>query len=460
MARRLGGLRIDDAIVGAVIAAVFGWLTFTPSLFNDGDTSWHLATGRLILATRSIPHADPFSFTSAGHPCTAHEWLAEVAMALADRAAGWPGLAVLFAAAIAIALALVARDLLHRLPLRYAVLALAVLVAVLAPFMLARPHVLTWPIFALWLLALMRARDEHRAPRLGWAALMVVWANFHASYLMGLALAAVFALEALVQEKDRRAVVTGWGLFGLLSLLCAAITPHGTQGFLYPLQVSGMKALPLIQEWRASSLSDDFMFFIALAAVAVLAVLARRTLSPVRLALLVGLAAMAVLHARHQPLFAITAALLLPRALEGRADRLRLLVPLAVGLVAIAVARLAIPFERHDSATYPAAALAHLPPALRGEPVLNSYSFGGPLILNGIRPYIDGRADMYGDGFTADHYAIVMGDKRRFDRAVSRFGIRWTLLQPRSPLVAVLDRDPAWRRIYSDRWAVVHRRLQ
>ena len=29
--------------------------------------------------------------------------------------------------------------------------------------------------------------------------------------------------------------------------------------------------------------------------------------------------------------------------------------------------------------------------------MLNGYSMGGPLILSGIRPYIDGRGDMYGD---------------------------------------------------------------
>jgi MFS family permease len=456
MARRVGGLRIDDTIVGAAIAAVFGWLTFTPSLFNDGDTSWHLATGRLILDTRFIPHTDPFSFTFAGQPWTAHEWLAEVAMALTYGAAGWAGIAVLFAAAIALTLGLIAREMLRRLPLRYAVLALAALVAVLAPFMLARPHVLTWPILALWLLALMRARDEHRAPRLGWAALMVAWANLHASYLVGLGFAAVFAFEALLQEKDRSAVVTGWGLFGSLSLLCAAITPHGIQGFLYPLQVSGMEALPLIQEWRSSNLADDSLFFAALAAVAVLAFMGRRNLSPVRLALLAGLAVMAVLHARHQPLFAITAALLLPRALGGQGDQSRLLVALVAGIAAIAIARLTIPYERHDDVTYPASAIAHLPGSLRSEPVLNSYSFGGPLILNGIRPYIDGRADMYGDDFTADHHAMILGDTRGFDRVIERFGIRWTILQPGSPLIAKLDRDPQWHRIYADRWAVVH----
>lgn len=451
--------RVEDAAAVVAIAAVFAWLAFTNGLFNDGDTSWHLATGRLILDTRSIPHTDPFSFTFAGHPWTAHEWLAELAMALVYRAGAWAGLALLFSTAIAITLGLIARELLRRLPVRYAILALAVLVAALAPFMLARPHVLTWPILALWIVALMRARAERRAPGLGWAALMIVWANLHASYLIGIGIAGVFALEALVEEKGRRSVVLGWGGFGLLSLLFAAITPHGIEGFIYPLQVSGMKALPLIQEWRPSSLSDDSVFFVALLSVAALAFMAPGKLSLMRLVLLGGLAVMAVLHARHQPLFLITSALLLPGALSDQADRQPgLLAPLMIGIAAIAVARLAIPFQRADGASYPASAIAHLPEALRSEPVFNSYSFGGPLILNGIRPYIDGRADMYGDDFTAGHYAIVMGDKRRFDEAVDRFGIRWTMLQPGSPLISSLDRDRGWRRLYSDRWAVVHAR--
>lgn len=456
---RAGGVRIGHgAIVAVVVAGIFAWLVFGQSIFNDGDTSWHLASGRLILDTRAIPHTDPFSFTFAGHAWTAHEWLAEVAMALVDRIAGWAGVAVLFAGAIAIALGLVARELLRALPLRYAMLAVAFLVAVLAPFILARPHVLTWPIFVLWLLALLKARDEHRAPSLGWAAMMVVWANLHASYLIGIGIAAVFALEALIEEKDKRAVVAGWLPFGLLSLLFAAITPHGIQGFLYPLQVSGMKSLPLIQEWRSSTLSDDLLFFVALVAIAGLVLLKFRNLSPVRLLLLAGLAGMAVLHSRHQPLFLMTAALLLARLMTSSAQTPRIMTSLLIGLAVVSLVRLAIPLERSDSATYPASAIAHLPAELRSQPVFNSYGFGGPLILNGIRSYIDGRADMYGDEFTADHNAIVMGDKRRFDRTVDRFGIRWTILQQGSPLIAVLDTDPQWRRIYADSWAVVHRR--
>jgi hypothetical protein len=375
---------------------------------------------------------------------------------LAFGAGGWAALTALFATVIAMTLTLVARELVRWLPIRFALLGLAGIAAVLAPFMLARPHVLTWPILVLWVSALIRARDRHRAPPLLWAALMILWANLHASYLMGLAIAAAFALEALLQERDRRRVIIEWGAFGLLSAALAFVTPHGIQGFLYPLQVSGMKTLPLIQEWRSSRLPDDLLFFVMLAIVAIATILRGRELGLVRLVLLAGLALMAVLHSRHQPLFVLVSALVLRPTIRRKESEGKALVWLVPVIAAAALIRAAWPETRADSATYPESALSAIPPELRTQPIFNSYSFGGPLILNGIRPYIDGRADMYGDAFTADHNAIVLGNRPLFDRAVQRFGVRWTMLQPGSPLIAVLDHDTRWRRVYADRWAVVH----
>jgi len=78
------GLLGGEGLIGAAIILVFLYLALTQPILNDGDTSWHLATGKLILATRAVPHVDPFSFTFAGHAWTAHEWLAETLMALHD----------------------------------------------------------------------------------------------------------------------------------------------------------------------------------------------------------------------------------------------------------------------------------------------------------------------------------------------------------------------------------------
>lgn len=89
--------------------------------------------------------------------------------------------------------------------------------------------------------------------------------------------------------------------------------------------------------------------------------------------------------------------------------------------------------------------------------MLNGYSFGGPLILAGIRPYIDGRAEMYGDAFYADYLRMTDGDINRFDRAVRLYDIRWTMLpKSNAKLIGELDASKSWRRIYSDGIGVIH----
>ena len=93
---------------------------------------------------------------------------------------------------------------------------------------------------------------------------------------------------------------------------------------------------------------------------------------------------------------------------------------------------------------------------MRTQAVFNGYNFGGPLILAGIKPYIDGRADMYGDAFVLEWWDIVSGDMPKFDRAVRKYDIRWTLLSPKEPLVKQLDASPQWRRYYSDKVGVIH----
>ena len=447
--------------IGILVLAVCAWLASDQNLFNDGDTSWHLAAGQWIIDSRSVPDHDPFSFTFRGQPWVAHEWLAEAFMAAIYGALGWAGLALFFSLLLGLTLLLIAHALQRSMPTRYVVVALTFLLLILAPFVLARPHVIGWPLLAGWLLVLLDARERQQAPRLHWSPLMLVWANLHASYIFGLALVGLFALEALLAEPDRRRVLTGWGAFGLASLLMAILTPHGPMALLYPFQVSQMAALSLIQEWRPTRLPEDRTFALFASAILAAVIVRRRSLTAPRLLLIAALAWLAFAHARHQPLFAITSILVLCFTLPPRPqrafDRVSLSL-LAVGLVVIAVVRLSLPMAKADSPTDPVTAISRVSDRLGDQPVLNSYGFGGPLIRNGIAPFIDGRADMYGDRFIIEHQAMVDGDSAKFERARRRWNISWTILAPEARLVAVLDRDLRWRRIYSDRWAVVHAR--
>jgi hypothetical protein len=124
----------------------------------------------------------------------------------------------------------------------------------------------------------------------------------------------------------------------------------------------------------------------------------------------------------------------------------------------IGAVRLAAPEKRTDFTTTPVTALAHVPPALWIKPVFNDYSFGGWLIFNGVRPFIDGRSDMYGDDHLKLYLDVDGADPAAVDKAFRRYGIAWTILLPSSALAKRLDTTPGWRRLYADKWAVVHMR--
>jgi len=97
-----------------------------------------------------------------------------------------------------------------------------------------------------------------------------------------------------------------------------------------------------------------------------------------------------------------------------------------------------------------------VPPELKARPVLNQYGFGGYLIWSHVRPFIDARADMYGDAMLSLYGKLVAGDPATVESALTRYDIAWTIFAPDAPMVATLDREPGWRRLTADAYAVVH----
>jgi hypothetical protein len=444
-----------------LIAYLFAFLN---NFFLDGDTGWHLGAGRWIIENRAVPLADPFSHTFPGKAWTAHEWLAEVLMVGAEAVRGWAGLISLFTLSAVLTFGILIREAFRFLPARWAVGMIVVVTGTLWPFTHARPHMLAWTLLAVWTIVLLRAREKRSAPPLAAALLMVVWTNLHASYIVAFGLAGLFALESLIENPRDRRLLVRWVAFGLLSLAAAVFTtPIGPSHFIYPFQVSGMEALSIIGEWRRSTPQIDTLLYLGLAGLGLLILKRWRDTSPLRLLLLVGLGAMAVLHARHQMLFAIVGMLVvLPMLNPGVAPRppLRWAPWLVPAIALLIAARLILPYEFRENGTYPLTLLSKVPAEIRSQPVYNEYSQGGPLVMLGIRPYIDGRADMYGDEFTFHADAIEDGDIIKFREDVNRYGIRWALLVRENGLTAKLRREPGWKLLAEDKHAVVFVRLK
>ena len=58
----------------------------------DPDIWWHLHNAEYLVQHHSLPRADMYSFTVAGHPWINHEWVAELPYYLAWRTVGLAGI--------------------------------------------------------------------------------------------------------------------------------------------------------------------------------------------------------------------------------------------------------------------------------------------------------------------------------------------------------------------------------
>lgn len=437
---------------------------FLPQIFNDADTWWHLAAGDWILAHRAVPVRDVFTFTFVNTPWNAHEWLSEVLMAGAFAAGGWAGLHILFASAMGVTAATVAGALRRRMDVIPALLVSVLGLACVAGSLLARPHLLALPMLAVWTNALVDARERGTAPPLWLAAVMLIWANLHGSFAFGLALAIALGVEAALMERGRAA--KAWAIFVAVSILGALINPQGLDGLLFPIKLLAMPGLAAIGEWRPSDFSHPSPFLFALLGMILVLITGKVRLPLSRAALIVALVYLAFSHARHQMLFAVAAPLLAAPALGAawpakNQDHPRWLYPLlAVLPLILLVARLVLPDVRSEDRVTPRAALANVPAGLRAQPVLNAYDYGGYLINQGVKVFIDGRTDMYPADFLKNDDRLVAGDPNVMAATLARYRIAWTIYPSGSRSAAALDHLPGWHRYYADANAVIHVRDQ
>lgn len=453
------------------------WLLF------DADTYWHLAAGRWIIEHGTVPTSDPFSHSMPQAPWTAHEWLSEVVLALVHEVAGWGGLGVLTAAIFALTLACMLRFLLARMEPVHALMVTVVVAAMMLGHMLARPHVLVWPLLAVWVGSLTNSGEKGDGPPWRLLPLMTLWANLHGSFVLGLVLAGALALDALLQSPRtlRRGAAIRWTAFVAMAALASAITPWGLHGLWYPLELTSMNvALRVIGEWRPPNFQMWHPLELWLLIVIALACAGRMRLPWLRLILVLVLVHLALKHHRHVAVLGLVSPFLIAtpfgmqlRATRGKAadveslDRVfaALAAPakplgrVVVMVLGILIGADAVWSQRFAPAVQktPEAAVHAAFAAGAGGPVFNSYDFGGYLVYKGVPVFIDGRADMYGDALLKRYMeAVHLADSEKLPHILSDYRIGWTLFEPGTPALVLLDRLPGWRRVYEDAVAVVH----
>jgi hypothetical protein len=470
----------------ACAAAVYAYtLAYGRGVLMDGDTLTHIASGQWILEHGAVPTRDPFTHTFQGAPWTAHEWLAQLLLALTHDAGGFGAVMALTGIAFALTIGLLTRALLRWLEPIYVLLFVVFGAVMTAGHLLARPHILAMPLLVWWTCELVRARGDGGSPRLVALPLMALWANLHGGFTLGLLLAGAFAVEAVIEApaQARRSTAIRWGRFVALAAAASLLTPHGVEGplFTWHILVNLSYTLTSVGEWRSPNFHQPQPLEFWLLGALGFAMMQGIRFPLVRVALVLLLAHLALKHIRNVELLGLLAPVVLAPAIASHrrrtqaesaqltaADRLfaRLVPPAgraaaATAIIGLALATVIVDHKRPLEPLGPVQAVAAARAAHLSGPVLNAYSWGGYLTFVGIPPFIDGRADIFGDPHVREYIDVTApASLEAMHKLLDKHRIAWTLLDPTAGAIALLDLSPGWRRVYADETAVVHARVQ
>jgi hypothetical protein len=259
------------------------------------DLAYHLKVGELIVAERAVPRTDVLAWTTAGRPWLDQNWGAQLALYGIWRLGGLPLLTVVNALCTVATWGLVAAACRRRTS-SLRLIAGAVLAGYLAAAAAfsPRPQLFSMLLFAAELYLLEVARTRPRVA-LAIPLLMVLWANLHGAFVVGVGLLLIEVVAA-IWRRDRPGT-TRYLLVTAASLAALLVNPWGVRVLGYAISFPANPTVTgIVSEWGPATLRRPAGALI-LVAIVVLVVALVRAPSPerapeqlLRMALLAGLA--------------------------------------------------------------------------------------------------------------------------------------------------------------------------
>lgn len=438
-----------------------------PRVLQASDTGWLVKTGAWIIENGRLPAHDIFSWTCGHRWWCLYQWLFEVASGAAYMGGGlWlVGLAASVFLALTVIFALPAWWMRAGIKPWLAFICLA---ALLSPYWhFARPQIASHALFAALLFSLESFRLSGRRRWLvAVLAIMVVWANTHLYWWLGILAVAAYAIHFAADSLRQGKATAGLkATAALLPLSACAVTvnPYGWHLIEYALTFTRDPDYARIHElqpiFSSQFVSPLPVLIFSAAALAVL--IWRRSRVPLAGLILACLIVPAgILVSRLSPLILLAfwpylaCALASGKGAPGLPGR-RALTALALVAVLAGAGLWCLRYSKPQDVW-----LSHYPPMRPvlsfmqnhklGQRIFNSASVGSNMILAGLTPvFIDTRFDFYGKDF-CDRWQDCMLARPGWQDYLSRWRVDHLVVQTSEPIHRMLLASPDWLLVYDD----------
>ena len=460
-------------------------------LLADCDTGYHIRAGEYIIETKSVPHEDMFSFLDPPPAWTAHEWLAEIVMALSHDALGLTGVVIFYAFILSLTYYLFFRFLKKDSENLLLLTGMVLLVISTSTIhFLARPHLFTFLFLVIWYFVLDSYQYRSKNYLYFLPLIMLVWVNLHGAFILGFVLLGTYFTGNLIyyfwkQGNDKQAHASKCRTYFLVGVVClgaSLINPYGYHILLFPFDfVTNQYILTHVQEFQATNFQEFLVYkYLFLIMLAVL-MTSRLRLNLIELILILGFTYMSLYSVRNIPLFAIIVAPIIIRRLDlmmldsnnrviqfinKKSQSFMETERTARGFLWPALALILVLFVAGMGGIKhyfdPEIKAVHAVEFLKKEHIsgnmFNDDEIGDYIIYAAYpqyRVFFDGRNDMYGVEHMQD-YLRVLRLGHEWEKVLDKYDIQWFFINADSLLSRYLMEREDWHLIYADKVAHIY----
>jgi hypothetical protein len=456
----------------------------------DGDLPRHILVGQVIAQTKEIPDTEPFAYPYQNIPYVSHEWLSDLLFFVIYSLTGLAGTIVASAAILATSFYLLFRTAVERFNLRIPLLFLFLLGATVTSIhWIARPHLISMLMLAIWLIMTDRLAHGEKTPIWGFPVLMVLWSNLHGEFIAGILVLFAYATGwtwDFIFDKQNADIVVGKELWLalLLSAIACLLTPSGIESWVSLLGFVNNQYLMsrMVESNPPNFQKPEMRILLLLIALSIILLgINKNKILTGQAILLAGFTAMSLISTRNAHLYGIVAAFVLAGTLQG-AENTRALnrvettfktiegqlhgffIPIMttfiLGLLVITNKSLQSNYI-FKPAFFPVAAVAWLKENPQEGHMFNDLNWGGYIALNlwprqspFIDSIVDGTIEAKTQGALTRQYEAVV-TLSGWQDVFAIYNINWVIVDPQSQLAKTLKDDYRWKILYQDNVAII-----
>ncbi len=429
----------------------------------DSDYFWHIKAGEYMFKN-GILHHDVFSWFVQSKYWMSHEWLFEIILYCLKCIFGKNH--VFFYSFFSV-LGLFSifyfsnrKNIIKNIP--YTLILFVFLVLMMIPFMSARPHLLSFCFLSLTISFLYEYYQNEQSKKLFFLPVIsILWSNIHGGssnliYLFCFLFAFIglfsFRFSKIEAERISKKQIKTLLLIGFLCIIGITINIHGLKMLLYPYQnMMDTTMIANIKEWQPTNLSSlyHYVYYLFILGVLLTMIISKKKIQLIDFILFLLAIYLGLKSVRFwMYTFILIYPFIFSYVSKKKIDKNTSIMILALStflLVSFLITPKNIPNHLYLNDEIILILQKEKPKRL-----FNMYDYGGELIDQEIKVFIDGRADLYGK-YNYQDYLDICNLRSNTIELIQKYQFDYYFVSNEYPISFYLNSSSQYEKLYSNK---------